>query len=93
MAENGLVILKHDSVIHKNVLKFSHTCQFTVLNFSGILHWLHRLLSPLHIRPKLCCVVAVVLDIQCGEEKISVCITNRASIHRHLCLVTQNVSR
>ena len=61
----------HDSLIHTNVLKFSHTCQLTVLNFSGILHWYHRLLSPLHIRPTLCCVVAVVLDIQCGEEKIS----------------------
>ena len=60
----------HDSVIHTNVLKFSHTCQLTVLNFSGILHWFHRLLSPLQVRPKLCCVVAVVLDIQCGEEKI-----------------------
>ena len=60
----------HNSVIHINVLKFSHTCQLTVLNFSGILHWFHILLSPLHIRPKLCCVVAVVLDIQCGEEKI-----------------------
>ena len=59
----------HDSV-HTNVLKFSHTCQLTVLNFSGILHWFHRLPSPLHIRPKLCCVVAVVLDIQCGEERI-----------------------
>ena len=61
----------HDSVIHTNVLKFSHTCQLTVLNFSGIRHWFHRD-SYLHfmLRPKLCCVVAVVLDIQCGEEKI-----------------------
>ena len=53
----------HDSAIHTNVLKFGHTCQLTVLNFSGILHWLHRLLSPFHIRPKLCCVVVVVFDI------------------------------
>ena len=52
----------HDSVIHTNVLKFSHTCQLTVLNFSGILQWFQELLSPLHIRPKLCCVVAVVFN-------------------------------
>ena len=60
----------HDSVIHTNVLKFNHTCQLTVLNFSGILHWLHRLLSPLHIRPKLCCVVAVVLNIATTQHNL-----------------------
>ena len=52
----------HDSVIHTNVLRFNPTCQLTVLNFS-------QSVTQILVGHKLCCVVAVVLNMKCAPTQ------------------------
>ena len=65
---SNILVIQHDPVLHANVLSSNHTCQLTVLakfllnpllvtenpNFTSLFSFLGH---------KLCCVVAVVLNI------------------------------